>query len=249
MKLNACVAVLDGVKSRTNRRLTDLYRDVVDSKKLNGFSRTYQSAREDLPGKPSEGKAVEYTANAWMDEAQRLYSNFIDVAATKDYGNHQPNAVADVVVDGQTLVEAAPVSFLLFLSKQLADLRTVVRSIPELSPEHQWIYDANRGQWVSEPTLTQSTFKQPQGAILAPATDKHPAQTAVYNVDVPAGTWTLTQYSGAFPHDTKRMMLDRIDKLIDAVRVARETANGVEVERVNGVGAQLTSFLFGGNAA
>lgn len=245
VKLNASIAVLDGVKSRTNRRLTDLYRQVTDARALNGFSRTYQTAREDLPTKPSEGKVVEYTADEWITEASTLYSALIDAAATKDFGNHDPAAVADVVVDGEILVAKAPVSFLLFLAKQLSDVRTVVRSIPELSSEHTgWHYDPTQGLWVSDSTETQSTFKEPRGSIVAPATDKHQAQTVVYHVDLPAGTWTLTQRSGALQHDTKMALLARIDKLIDAVRVARETANSVDVAKIEGMGHRLVSFLF-----
>ena len=50
------------------------------------------------------------------------------VLATQDFANCQ--AKANVVVDGQTILKEVPVTHLLFLEKQLVDLRTFIDGLP-----------------------------------------------------------------------------------------------------------------------
>jgi len=63
--------------------------------------------------------------------------------------------------------------------------------------------------------------------------------------DVWVGTWTITKFSGAIPAATKNTMLDRVRKLLDAVKAAREEANGLDVHPQK-VGATLLTYVFDG---
>jgi hypothetical protein len=63
------------------------------------------------------GEVIRQTAAALT----RLF----DVTATKDWTNR--TAVADVTVDGETMLSGVPVTYLLFLEKQLAELHGFVK--------------------------------------------------------------------------------------------------------------------------
>jgi O-acetylhomoserine/O-acetylserine sulfhydrylase-like pyridoxal-dependent enzyme len=64
------------------------------------------------------------------------------------------------------------------------------------------------------------------------ATKEHPAQTEVYQKDVPVGTWSVVNFSSALPSDTKKAMMERARKLKDALKMAREEANMTDVKPV-----------------
>ena len=63
----------------------------------------------------------------------------------------------------------------------------------------------------------------------AEATEKHPAQVEVYYEDVVVGHWRTVKFSGALPASRVKELLERVDKLQQAVKFAREEANDSEV--------------------
>lgn len=165
-----------------------------------------------------------------------------DLQLTQDVGNTQ--AKADVVVDGQTVLSDVPVTYLLWLDKHLSDLRTFVDKLPTLDPSEAWAWDDARGCWASAPVETVRSKKVPRNHVLAEATEKHPAQVQVFNEDVPVGNWTTVKLSGALPPAQIREYRSRVTKLQDAVKVAREQANSVEVTD-RPAGAAVLGYLFG----
>ncbi len=56
----------------------------------------------------------------------------------------------------------------------------------------------------------------------AEATDKHPAQVGVYYEDVAVGFWRTVKFSGALPAKRVGELLERVEKLQQAVKFARE---------------------------
>jgi hypothetical protein len=67
----------------------------------------------------------------------------LDLAATQDFANTE--AKASVVVDGQTILTDVPVPYLLFLEKQLQDVKTFVLSLPVLSIDKDWQRNLAKG--------------------------------------------------------------------------------------------------------
>jgi len=61
--------------------------------------------------------------------------------------------------------------------------------------------------------------------------------------DVLAGTWSTIKYAGALPAQRVNEILKRVEDLQKAVKFARETANGQEVDEVK-VGEKLFAYLF-----
>jgi hypothetical protein len=182
------------------------------------------------------------TAAKTVEELTEELTRLFDLQLTQDAGNTV--ATADVVVDGTVLLAKVPVTYLLWLDKQLTDLRTFVDKLPGLDPSDVWAWDEARGCYASEPVQTVRSKKVPRNHVLAEATEKHPAQVQVYNEDVPVGTWTTVKLSGALPPAQIRQFRTRVTRLQDAVKVAREQANTIEVTNRE-AGEAVLGYLFG----
>lgn len=239
-KLNQIIAVAKGVKGKAQRDLTDAYHAIQKTALLSGISRTYQPKDDDGDRLPAEATRVQVNVEDAVTGVRESLVRLFDVVATQDAANC--HAAADVIVDGDTLLTAVPVTTLLFLEKQLVDLRAFVSKLPTLDPAEKWTFNDAAGAWATEPAGTTRTKKIPRNHVLAEATDKHPAQVQVYMEDVVEGTWTTTKFSGAVPATRVRDLVDRVDKLSEAVKVARETANSVEVVDQH-LGAPLLDYL------
>ncbi|MBM7441326.1 hypothetical protein [Streptomyces sp. HB132] len=241
-KLNQIIAVEKGVKSKSLQDITAAHHKVQKPALLAGISRTYQPKDEEGEQLPPESTRVQIKAEEALREMSASLTRLFDVTATKDWANC--SARADVVVDGRTVVSEVPVSYLLFLEKQLTDLHTFVKKLPVLDASESWSLDPSTDWWKTDPVRTIRTKKVPRNHVKAEATDKHPAQVDVYYEDVPIGYWTTVKFSGALPARRVNELLDRVEKLQHAVKFAREEANGAEVTDQR-VGDAVFGYLFG----
>lgn len=240
--LNQIVAIEKGARTDAHRALTDAYHLFQrGSSGVDGLTRTYQPKAEDGDPLPNEVSLVTTKVTTLVEDLTAVLTRMFDVVATKDATNCI--AVADVVVDGKVLLQNIPVTHLLFLEKQLIDLAAFVGKIPTLSLADNWAFDPNEGVWKSDPTQTIRNKKTMKVLTKAPATDKHPAQTEVYTEDVPEGTWTVVKSSGAVPITVVREVQARIADVLQAVRFAREVANGTLVTDMK-VGQPLLDHIF-----
>ncbi|MGP3961289.1 DUF7873 family protein [Nonomuraea sp. 3N208] len=241
-KLNQILAVEKGVKADVQRKVTDVYHTVQKAPLLSGISRTYQPIDDEGEQLPPESTRVQVKVEDVVKDAADALTRLFDVTATKDVANC--SAKADVVVEGRVLLEGVPVTYLLFLEKQLVDLRTLISKLPTLDPSETWTLDENTDTWRTEPVKTTRTKKVPRNHVLAEATEHHPAQVQVFTEDVVVGYWTKIAFSGAVPQRRVNELLDRLTKLQDAVKYAREEANSVEVADRR-IGDALFGYLLG----
>jgi hypothetical protein len=166
----------------------------------------------------------------------------LDVVLTQDIGN--TIAKADIKVDGKVVLSGVPVTNLLFLEKQVTDLETFIAKLPTLDPSENWKPDPEIGGYTTDPYVTQKLAKVAEVLELAKATDKHPAQVQVQHVDKPIGVWNNTKKSGAIRIQDRNNALKRVRALKDAIKVAREEANSIEVEQKK-CGDAVLGFVFG----
>lgn len=242
-KLHTVNALLPDAKAGAQKRITELYHTVQKPPLLSGISRTYQPRDEDGEQLPPESTRVQVEVDTAIDTITADVARLFDLQLAQDIGNS--TARADVVVGGQVLLTGAPVTYLLFLAKRITDLRTLVDKLPVLDPADTWSWDDARGCYRTTPTETIRSRKVARVLTLAPATEKHPAQVQVVQEDQAAGTWTTVKLSGAVPAERRRNLLRRIDALLEAVKIARESANAVDVD-VPTVGSRILSYLFAG---
>jgi hypothetical protein len=241
-KLNQIIAVEKGVKSKSFQDLTEAHHAAQKPALLSGISRVYQPKDEEGEQLPPESTRVQVKVEEVLRNMAATITRLFDVTATKDRANCQ--ATADVTVDGQPLLRDVPVTYLLFLEKQLTDLHTFVRKLPVLDAAETWTFDASADCYRTEAVRTIRTRKVPRNHVKAEATEHHPAQVEVFYEDVPVGYWSTTKFSGALPARRVNELTDRVEKLQAAVKFAREEANSAEVTEER-VGDAVFGYLFG----
>ncbi len=241
-RLNQIIAVRAGVNSDAHRAVTELHRKVQKAPLLSGISRTYEKIDDDAPDLPGESTRVQFVAQEACRQLAAILQRPLDVNAARDWTNQ--NATADLIVDEAVLLANVPVTYLMFLEKQLVDIETFIRKLPLLDPAETWHRDPASGFWATEPSRTAKTTKMPRSHILAPATDKHPAQVQPWQEDVVVGYWRTVKFSGAMEAARVNELLERVTRLAEAVKTARERANMTEVVDPK-PGAALLGYLFG----
>lgn len=242
-KLNQIIAIEKGIKSRVYAAISEWHKAIQKPELFNGFVKAYQKRDDDGEDLPAERKRVQFAVPGVLDDAERLLGELMNVTARKDWTNC--TARADVVVDGQPMVTDVPVTYLLFLEKQLTDLRTFVGQLPVLDEAEDWKQDANSGLFKTDATQTHRSRKIQRPLVLYPATPEHPAQTQIVSEDVLAGLWSQTKHSGALPKPAKEGMALRVEKLLQAVKQAREDANGADEVVTNDVASTLFKYIRG----
>ncbi len=234
------VAVEKGLQARTDRTVTGIYHTLQKSALFNGFVKHYEPVDTEGERFPDEELIAQHDVETALRQAGDALTELLDVTLTKDVANTM--TMAPVIVNGVTVVTAAPVPYLLFLEKQLIDMRTVFHKLPVLDPAQRWEVDPSTGTFRTAPTKSSRTKKVPKVLTKAPSTDKFPAQTEVYMEDVTIGHWEQTKFSGAVTQKRKDQLIKRVDTLLDAVKAAVEEANQVTVNQMT-AGPSIFNYL------
>jgi hypothetical protein len=241
-KLNQVNAILTSRKSETEKEVTEIYKLIQKEALFAGRERTYRPIDEEKGQKlPPESQRVQQRADDLIRKVVAKWTEIWNLVLTQDTGNQ--SARANLEVDGQVILADVPVTTLLFLDKQLNDLETFLSKIPTPDPSEEWSHDPNSGLLRGKVTESVRTSKEPTVIVKYEATKEHPAQTEIFTKDLPVGTWSQILYSGCLQTDRKDALLARVRKLQEAVKIAREQANLLEVERRNV--KPLMEFIFG----
>jgi hypothetical protein len=239
-KLHQVLAVEKDVKNKFQKIVTECKETFCQRGKLfNEHRKTYQPLVQDdsyIPGS-QEYEPMQSTVRAKLNYVESSMIQAMDILFQKERANS--TARADVEIDNgdgtkKTLIKDVPVTALVQLENLVEDVRTrVYDSIPTLDPAKIWHKDdTTPDTWKADPVQTQSTKKNQEALVLFPATDKHPAQCQMIVVDRPAGTWTVSTRSGCLSPLQKSQLLDRLEKLIAGIKIARSKANDIEVDSV-----------------
>jgi hypothetical protein len=240
-QLNQIVALEKGVKSRAQADFAAASSQLQKAPLLSGISRTYKPKDDEGERLPAESTRVQVRTTEVLADVRRTLTRLFDVVLTKDVANG--DAKASIVVDGTTIADDVPVTYLLFLEKQLADLQNFVAKLPVLDAAEAWSFDEATDTYATAPTQTTRSKKVPRNHVKAEATEKHPAQVEMYFEDVLVGYWTTVKYSGALPQARITELKNRVVKLGEAVKVAREQANAVTVTDKK-IGDRVFDYLF-----
>lgn len=240
-KLNQVLAIEKDAGNKRFRLINAAYKTLQKPAAFQGLARTYAPLNEDDQDTfPPETTVVQYRAEELFNDILAVCGEHFDVVATRDFGNTVGKA--NVVVGEEVVLHDVPVTTLLFLEKQLVDLRTLIATLPTLPVNEQWKWDGVQGIYRTEETVKTRTKKVPRNHVKSPATDKHPAQVDVYHEDIPVGRWTSTSFSGAMEPRRVAALLERADALLRAVKMAREEANSYEIPDVK-IGEAIIDYL------
>lgn len=236
------VAVAKSVKARGTRALTDAYHLFQKPALFEGRTRKYSPMKEDGDRFPEETSIPQVSVQDVLERCGPDIVDMLDVVGLQDEGNM--HARANVRLDGLKL-EDVPATYLLFLEKFLQQMLTAIDQIPVLDSSIAWTEDENSGLYRSAlSVVTIKTRKEPTVIVKAEATERHPAQTEVVNVDTQIGTWTESRFSSAIPLTQRDAMARRVRQLSYAVSQAREEANCVQVDAI-ARGEAILKWIFG----
>ena len=243
-KLNQILAIEDGAKKQEYADLTKTHHVLQKSAAFNGFSRTYTPRIEEGAEYPAETNKVQLNAKQLVSQVKEQLGELFNIVATKDHGNAE--AKADVIIEGEEkpLLTNVPVPYLLYLQKQLIDLRTFIRKLPRLDPAKDWTYDSNKGMYKTATEKQIKNRKVHKPIVLYDATTEHPAQTQMITVEEQEGTWSRIDMSTAYPQDEIMAMEKRLSEVERAVKCAREEANGTEVTKIK-AGDVILGYILG----
>lgn len=241
VKLNQIVALNSPKKAEFQKFLTKYYQIMQKSEPFFGMERVYTPKDDDGEKLPTESSKVQLNVDDLLSDITTAWQQMFDVVLTNDSGN--AIATADVIVDDLTILSNVPISTLLFLEKQLTDLKTVIDKIPVLPLSENWSKDAASNLWVTPVHQTVRTKKVQKPIVLYDATKEHPAQTQLITEDINVGTWSVKRLSSALSQSEVEDLHERIVKLREAVIKAREQANSIEIDQKKG-GNSIMNYLF-----
>lgn len=240
MKLHQLIALIEPLKARVKQTKTEIYKRIQKDQTFNGFQKTYRPDDDEGFVYPSESQRVENYANKEVTNFLTASSELFDTLATQDATNQK--AVANVVVDNTVVLQNVPVTTLLMLEKQLQDFITFFRSLPVLESSEEWSFDSQLDMFKSAVRGTVKKKKVTKPVVFYEATKEHPAQVREVTEDVPEGIWENIKYSGALPQARVNTLVNAAEKLLAAVRVAREEANSIEVEKIY-IGKKIAEYF------
>ena len=240
------VAIVKDRKERWKKRATEVYQSFQKPDLFSGFVRMYKPMREDEAAVPTERKNPQQNVRKSLVTLREAMVQAFDTVLTQDEGNTLARADVRAEHKGRVLsLNNMPPTHLLFLEKQAADLLTLVQAIPVLDSADQWSDDPASGLYRSEVHATMRTRKVPKPIVLYDATKEHPAQTQLLAEDINVGQFENVKFSGAIPQDEKDGIVDRVLAFQEAVKRAREVANGTTVtDRAEA--DEIFQFIFGG---
>ena len=244
MKLNQIIAIANGEKSKKQSVLSKIYQLLQKPELFEGHSKRYEPFEEDTTGGnklPPEDKMLQLNVLDAISETNIVLENMFNIVATQDVSNC--TAVADIKINEKVIVAKVPVTHLLFLEKQLIDIKTFVSKFPVLDKAEIWKFDETSNSYRSNPKETIRTKRIQKNHIKYEATKEHPAQVEVYGEDVPAGKWTTVRFSGCVSSKDKKEILNRVSELDKAIKIAREEANGSEITKSN-IGTRILDYIF-----
>lgn len=241
MKLNQIIAVLKTVKSNSDKAVTELYHKAQKDKLFSGLSKTYQPKDDDGQVYPPELNNVVYKAPELIEGYVSAATEWYDLAYSQDVAN--TTASANVIVDGEPILEDVPVTHLLFLEDRLADVKAFISKLPILPVDKEWSYSQAKGFYITPARDSLKPKKITEFVIAAEATTEHPAQVREVSKDIVEGTWTTVEYHSGLPSDRVKVLTKRVDKLIAAVLQARQEANSRVVTEVKAA-EKIFGYLF-----
>ena len=194
---------------------------------------------------PVQRQEMTETVKGKLDYQSESIVRYLDAVLQKERTNQ--DAKANLEIDDLVIAEDIPATFLLGLETKLKHVRSVYMAIPTLPPNIKWEKDENIGEDVYRRVHPEETFKTAKTfkhKVLYEATDKHPAQIEKWEENVDVGRYTTASWNGFISPTEKSVLLGRIDKLLRAVKKARQRANTQEVAK-DEIGSALFNYING----
>ncbi|MEO0731804.1 MAG: hypothetical protein AAFZ52_03145 [Bacteroidota bacterium] len=241
-KLYEVLAVEQDRKQKINVELGKLRKNFLNHPEVyDGLVKRYVSLEEDGEQIPDEERNISQPLSDDLRQTLQVFNDGLRATLQKEETNAGGKARAELRVDDVSFGQLAATS-LLAIEGQLSKLRDLYQALPTLDNARRYDFDEQRNLYATEPEVKFRTVKRPKVVVKYEATKEHPAQTELLNLDAQVGRYETTYFSSRVSQSRKQELLDRIDQLLEAVRVARAKANTAEVIKVT-VTDKLLDFI------
>ena len=208
---------------------------------FDGHERTYHPDSDEGDRVDDEYKDIVTTVADKIFYVSKIVSKSIDIVLSKEETNASGIVKAELIVSGNSFGTFSATA-LLHLEKVMLELRRIYDAIPTLVPGKSWSFNTDLGVYETPQSTTYRNIKELVPLILAPATDKHPAQVKETTTTRKVGEYHETNRSGRIYPKVKSAVLERIDEFIKEIKSTREKANSVQVVDIN-IAAQIFAYI------
>ena len=160
------------------------------------------------------------------------FGEMVDLLYTIDHANTQ--AKGDIVLsDGTKIASDVPATFLVHLEKRVNEVIDLIQAMATADPVQGFKIDTDAGKNIlqARPLRRPRTANVIEYPIVAPATDKHPAQVKEVSRTILTGHTTTYEWSGLPTVAQKSDLMRRATEIKNSVAKARARANETKVEQ------------------
>ena len=241
-KLHEILAIEQDRKNKANIAIGESKKMFSKNPTLfDGMVKKYVSTEEHSDEIPDETKEMVSSVKKTLEETLAPLIVSMDATLSKEETNSSGVAKAELIV-GEKSFGTFSATTLLALEAQLAKVLDLYKSIPTLDTTRRWEFDEQNDFYRTKEEVKFRTVKRPKVVVKYEATEKHPAQTELINIDFQVGKYETVYYSGRMTPIMKKKLVDKLENLVESVKVARSKANNVEVKNVK-LGNSLFDFL------
>lgn len=241
-KLHELLAVEQDRKNKANLALGEAVKTFTkQDSTFDGMVKRYIAMEENSDLIPDETKEMVGTVKEKLNATIEAIVAGLDAHISKEETNASNVAKAELVVGSVNLGTFSATS-LLAMEGQLQKIREMYKAIPTLDTTRKWSFDKQKGLFGTEEEVKFRSIKRPQVIVKYEATKEHPAQTELLYLDFQIGKYVTVYTSGKITPAQKNELLQRIDELAEAVKIARTKANNVEVNNIK-IGQKIFDFI------
>ncbi|NRB50118.1 MAG: hypothetical protein HRU41_20745 [Saprospiraceae bacterium] len=241
-KLHEILAIEQDRKNKANQSIGESKKTFSKgSAVFDGMIKKYISTEEFAEQIPDESKELVTTVKKTLEDTLTPVIVAIDATLSKEETNSSGVAQAELKL-GDKVFGTYSATTLLALESHLTKVLDLYKSIPTLDTTRKWFFDEQNDFYRTEEEVKFRTIKRPKVIVKYEATDKHPAQTELLNIDFQVGKYETTYFSGRLTPIQRNRLVDKLERLIEAVKIARSKANNVEVKQIK-LGQDIFDFI------
>lgn len=249
-KVHELIAAQKTIKTAAEEMQKDTVDKFSKGEAFKGFTKALEMI-EDTPSnallqnQSREDKPVVTTVGETLGYAIPFIAKLENLQIQQDDANTK--AFADIEIDGLVVLARVPINTLIKWEERLVSQRQIFLHMPTLDATKYWEPDAemgrNRWRWKNSEHTTK-TEKIMVPIELSKATDKHPAQVKESTKESIVGEFITVKRSGELTAVQKADTITRFDKLMIAIKQARQRANDVNVD-LNVTAEPIYKYLLG----
>ena len=243
-KLHAVLAVEATNKAQSEKLLNEQSSNFTkNDSRFDGLTRVLIPLEGEGERMTTDNKIINYTVIENVAYVAEVVCKYLNTTLSKEETNSSGAAKAELIIDGQSYGQVGATS-LLALENYLAKVRRFYETIPTLDPTKDWQDDPDkeRGHKKTERELKYKTEKRTKHIVVHPPTEHFAAEIRESTVDVQVGKYETIYTSTKISTRDKAELLTRIDKVIEAIKVARAKANEAEAIQTD-LATKLLEFI------